>query len=92
MLRSCVLDFGESWSSYLPLIKFSYNNSYKASIQMALFGALYGRCCRSPIWWFKLGDIKLLAPYLVQEPMDKVWVIRERLLVAQSRQKAYVDH
>ena len=28
MLRACVLDFGGSWNKYLPLIEFSYNNSY----------------------------------------------------------------
>ena len=45
MLRSCVIDFGGSWDTYLPLIEFSYNNSYHASIQMAPFEALYGRKC-----------------------------------------------
>ena len=56
MLRSCVIDFGGSWDTHLPLIEFSYNNSYHASIKMAPFQALYGRKCRSPIRWHEVGD------------------------------------
>ncbi|KAK1415183.1 hypothetical protein QVD17_30955 [Tagetes erecta] len=51
MLRACALDFGKRWESHLPLIEFSYNNSYHTSIKMAPFEALYGRKCRSPICW-----------------------------------------
>nr|GEV81822.1 putative reverse transcriptase domain-containing protein [Tanacetum cinerariifolium] len=49
MLRACVIDFGNGWERHLPLIEFSYNNSYHASIKAASFEALYGRKCRSPI-------------------------------------------
>ena len=42
MLRACVIDFRGSWDSHLPLIEFSYNNSYHSSINMAPFEALYG--------------------------------------------------
>ncbi|GJW85116.1 putative reverse transcriptase domain-containing protein [Tanacetum coccineum] len=49
MLRACVIDFRKSWDRHLPLVKFSYNNSYHASIKAAPFKALYGRKCRSPI-------------------------------------------
>ncbi|KAJ0780941.1 putative nucleotidyltransferase, Ribonuclease H [Helianthus annuus] len=49
MLRASVIDFGGSWDSHLPLIEFSYNNSYHSSINMAPFEALYGRKCRSPV-------------------------------------------
>ena len=92
MLRACVLDFGGNWSHFLPLIEFSYNNSYQSSIQMAPFEALYGRRCRSPIGWFEIGEAKLLGPDLVQDSLEKVRIIKERLLAAQSRQKAYVDN
>ena len=51
MLRACVLDFQKSWVKYLPLIEFAYNNSYHATIGMAPYEALYGRKCRSPIYW-----------------------------------------
>ena len=49
MLRACVLDLKGSWEENLPLVEFAYNNSYQASIQMALYEALYGRPCRSPV-------------------------------------------
>ncbi|KAI3740651.1 hypothetical protein L2E82_31121 [Cichorium intybus] len=48
MLRSCVLDFGGNWDEHLPLVEFSYNNSYHSSIGMPPFEALYGRKCRTP--------------------------------------------
>nr|GEZ19291.1 putative reverse transcriptase domain-containing protein [Tanacetum cinerariifolium] len=43
ILRAYVLDFGKGWEKHLPLVEFSYNNSYHASIKAALFEALYGR-------------------------------------------------
>ncbi|GJS09559.1 putative reverse transcriptase domain-containing protein [Tanacetum coccineum] len=43
MLHSCVIDFGSSWDRHLPLVEFSYNNSYHASIKVAPYEALYGR-------------------------------------------------
>ncbi|GJT07912.1 putative reverse transcriptase domain-containing protein [Tanacetum coccineum] len=49
MLHACVIDFGNGWEEHLPLIEFSYNNSYHASIKAALFEALYGRNFRSPV-------------------------------------------
>ncbi|GJT07792.1 ribonuclease H-like domain-containing protein [Tanacetum coccineum] len=62
MLRSCVIDFGSSWDRHLPLVEFSYNNSYHASIKAAPYEALYGRKCRSPVCWSEmlnlLGAIK----------------------------------
>ncbi|GJV56756.1 putative reverse transcriptase domain-containing protein [Tanacetum coccineum] len=51
MLRACVIDFGNGWVKHLPLVKFSYNSSYHASIKAAPFEALYGRKCRSPVCW-----------------------------------------
>ncbi|GJV94782.1 putative reverse transcriptase domain-containing protein [Tanacetum coccineum] len=45
MLRLCVIDFGKGWERHLPLVEFSYNNSYHASIKAAPFEALYGRKC-----------------------------------------------
>nr|GEV94620.1 hypothetical protein [Tanacetum cinerariifolium] len=51
MLRACVIDIGNGWERHLPLVEFSYNNSYHASIKAAPFEALYGRKCRSPVCW-----------------------------------------
>ena len=59
MLRSCVMDFGGSWNKKLPLVEFSYNNSYQASLGMAPYEALYGRKCRSPVHWYEVGQSSL---------------------------------
>ncbi|GKG21685.1 putative reverse transcriptase domain-containing protein, partial [Tanacetum coccineum] len=61
MLRACVLDFGKGWDKHLPLVEFSYNNSYHTSIKAAPFEALYGCKCRSPICWLKLEIVSSLA-------------------------------
>ncbi|GKD65936.1 putative reverse transcriptase domain-containing protein [Tanacetum coccineum] len=59
MLRACVMDFRKGWDRHLPLVEFSYNNSYHTSIKAAPFEALYGRKCRSPICWAEVGDAQL---------------------------------
>ncbi|GKF75737.1 reverse transcriptase domain-containing protein, partial [Tanacetum coccineum] len=51
MMRACAIDFGKGWVNHLPLVEFSNNNSYHASIKAAPFEALYGRKCRSPVCW-----------------------------------------
>nr|GFD11148.1 reverse transcriptase domain-containing protein [Tanacetum cinerariifolium] len=61
MLRACAIDFGKGWVNHLPLVEFSYNNSYHATIKAAPFEALYGRKCRSPIFGPKyVGPFKVL--------------------------------
>ncbi|GJZ03863.1 reverse transcriptase domain-containing protein [Tanacetum coccineum] len=42
MLRACVLDFGKGWDKHLPLVEFSYNNSYHTSIKAAPFERCMG--------------------------------------------------
>ncbi|KAI3818361.1 hypothetical protein L1987_12166 [Smallanthus sonchifolius] len=91
MLRACVIDFGGNWNSHLPLIEFSYNNSYHTSINMAPFEALYGRKCRSPICWNEIGEAQITGPQLIQETTDKISLIRDNIRVARSRQKSYAD-
>nr|GEV83011.1 hypothetical protein [Tanacetum cinerariifolium] len=56
MLRACVLDFKGSWDVHLPLVEFSYNNSYHSSVRCAPFEALHGRKCRSLIMWAEVGE------------------------------------
>nr|GEW10912.1 reverse transcriptase domain-containing protein [Tanacetum cinerariifolium] len=60
MLRACAIYFGKDRVNHLPLVKFSYNNSYYASIKAAPFEALYGRKCRSPICWTEVGEAQIL--------------------------------
>ena len=91
MLRACVLDHKGSWEEHLPLVEFAYNNSYQASIQIAPFEALDGRPCRSPICWTKVGESPITSPDLIRDTSEKVSLIRQRLLTAQSRQKSYAD-
>ncbi|GKA73852.1 putative reverse transcriptase domain-containing protein [Tanacetum coccineum] len=92
MLKACVIDFGGSWDVYLPLAEFSYNNSYHTSIRCAPFETLYGRKCRSPVLWDKIGEGSLIGPELVQETTDKVVVIKEKLKAVRDRQKSYADN
>ncbi|GKB65463.1 putative reverse transcriptase domain-containing protein [Tanacetum coccineum] len=91
MLRAYVLDFGGSWDVHLPLVEFSYNNSYHASVRCASFETLYGRKCRSPIMWAKVGEGQLIGPELVQETTEKISQIKDRLKVVRDRQKSYAD-
>ncbi|GJV32674.1 putative reverse transcriptase domain-containing protein [Tanacetum coccineum] len=57
MLRACIIDFGKSWDNHLPLVKFSYNNSYHSSLKSSPFEALYGQKCRSPVCWSEVGNV-----------------------------------
>ena len=102
MLRACVLDFQGSWSKYLPLVEFAYNNSYQETIGMAPYEALYGRKCQSPIHWHEAGERKFMlkgikegdlhtGPDIVAETSEAIEKIRQRMQAAQSRQKSYAN-
>ncbi|GJU09218.1 putative reverse transcriptase domain-containing protein [Tanacetum coccineum] len=91
MLRACVIDFGNGWERHLPLIEFSYNNSYHASIKAAPFEALYGRKCRSLVCWAEVRDAQLTGPELIHETTKKIVQIKQRIQAAQDRQKSYTD-
>ena len=97
MLRACALDFKGSWCKFLPLAEFAYNNSYQATIGMAPYEALYGRRCRSPIYWHEAGEKKLAESELKEKTdffnktTEALKVIQQRIATAQSRQKSYAD-
>ncbi|GKD70331.1 putative reverse transcriptase domain-containing protein [Tanacetum coccineum] len=91
MLRARVIDFGKGWVKHLPLAEFSYNNSYHASIKAAPYEALYGQKCRSPVCWAEVGEAQLTGPELIQETMEKIFLIKQRMKAAQDRQKSYAD-
>ncbi|GJW50158.1 putative reverse transcriptase domain-containing protein [Tanacetum coccineum] len=91
MLRACVFDFEGSWDIHLPLVEFSYNNSYHSSVRCASFEALYGRKCRSPIMWAEVGEGQLIGPELVQETTEKISQIKDGLKAVHDRQKSYAD-
>ncbi|GKA43779.1 putative reverse transcriptase domain-containing protein [Tanacetum coccineum] len=79
MLRACTIDFGKCWVNHFPLVKFSYNNSYHASIKAAPFEALYSRKCCSPVCWAEVGQVQLTGPELVQETTEKIIQIKQRM-------------
>nr|GFB26032.1 putative reverse transcriptase domain-containing protein [Tanacetum cinerariifolium] len=85
MLHACAIDFGKGWVNHSPLVEFSYNNSYHASIKAAPFEALYGRKCRSPVCWTEV------SPELIQETTEKIVQIKQRMQAARDRQKSYPD-
>ncbi|GJZ06092.1 putative reverse transcriptase domain-containing protein [Tanacetum coccineum] len=91
MLRACVIDFGKGWVNHLPLVEFSYNNSYHASIKVAPFEALYGRKCRSLVCWAEVGEVQLTGPEIVQETTEKIIQIKQRIQAARDRQKSNAD-
>ncbi|GJX55441.1 putative reverse transcriptase domain-containing protein [Tanacetum coccineum] len=91
MLRACAIDFGKGWVNLLPLVEFSYNNSYHASIKAAPFEALYSRKCRSPVCWTEVGEAQILGPELIQETTEKIIQIKQRMQAARDRQKSYAD-
>ncbi|GJU84359.1 putative reverse transcriptase domain-containing protein [Tanacetum coccineum] len=91
MLRACVIDFRNGWVRHFPLVEFSYNNSYHASIKAVPFEALYGLKCRSPVCWAEVGQVQLTGLEMVQEITEKVIQIKQRMQAAHDRQKSYAD-
>ena len=72
-------------------MEFAYNNSFQATIGMAPFQALYGKCCRSPFSWDEIGKQRLMDPELVQFTNEAIQKIKARTPAAHSRQKSYAD-
>ncbi|GJX46103.1 putative reverse transcriptase domain-containing protein [Tanacetum coccineum] len=91
MLRACVIDFGKGWERHLPLVEFSYNNSYHASIKAVPFEALYGQKCRSPVCWAEVGDVQLTGPEIIHETTKKIVQIRQCLQAARDQQRSYAN-
>ncbi|KAA3485013.1 reverse transcriptase [Gossypium australe] len=78
-------EFEGNWEKYLPLVEFAYNNSFQSSIKMASYKALYGRKCRTPLYWIELSETDS------RETEEKVKVIRDYLKAASDRQKSYAN-
>nr|GEX66136.1 putative reverse transcriptase domain-containing protein [Tanacetum cinerariifolium] len=91
MLRAYVIDFGSSWDRHLPLVEFSYNNSYHANIKVAPYEALYERKCRSHVCWSEVRDSQLTSPELIRDTTEKIVLVKNRLVAACSRQNSYAD-
>jgi hypothetical protein len=91
MLRACALKYEKSWDKSLPYAEFSYNNSYQASIEMAPYEALYGRQCRTPLFWSQTRESKVFGLEVLKDAKKQVQMVHESLKVVQSRQKSYAD-
>ncbi|KAI3795059.1 hypothetical protein L1987_37703 [Smallanthus sonchifolius] len=91
MLRACIIDFGDSWDSHLPLAEFSYNNSHHTTIGMPPYKMLYGRRCRTPVFWGEIGQKELGSLEVVRETSERFGQIKARMKAAQDRQKSYAD-
>ncbi|KAI3821399.1 hypothetical protein L1987_08966 [Smallanthus sonchifolius] len=91
MLRACIIDFGGSWDSHLPLAEFSYNNSYHSTIGMPPFEMLYGRKCRTPVCWGEIGQRDFASLEVVKATSEKFDQIKARMKAAKDRQKSYTD-
>jgi hypothetical protein len=79
MLRACALQYERSWDKSLPYAEFSYNNSYQESLKMTPFEMLYGRRCRTPLFWNETGERKVFRPDILQEAEKQVHMVRENL-------------
>ncbi|GJX15677.1 hypothetical protein Tco_0216509 [Tanacetum coccineum] len=55
------------------------------------FEALYGRKCRSPVCWAKVGVVQLTGPEIIHETTEKIVQIRQRLQAARDRQRSYAN-
>jgi hypothetical protein len=71
VLRVCALQHGSSWDKSLPYAEFSYNDSYRASLKMLLFETLYGRKCRTPLYWIRVGEDNSLDLNLFKRQKNK---------------------
>ncbi|CAN6716985.1 unnamed protein product [Malus baccata var. baccata] len=78
MLRSSVLQFGDSWHDRLDLMEFAYNNSFHSSIGMSPFEALYGRACSTPLCWSEVGERVLKGSEIVDETTQNVQSVADR--------------
>jgi hypothetical protein len=72
MLRSCALKHGRGWDKSLTCAEFSYNNSYQTCLKMAPFKALYGRKCKTPLYWSQTGESPLFGPEIIKEAERQV--------------------
>ena len=92
MLRIYTLDFLGLWAEKVSLMEFTYNNSYHQSLDMFPFEALYGRKCRSPIFWHEAGERKFLGPEEVDAVSRDIEIIKSRLQASVDRQKKYTQN
>ncbi|GJR06018.1 putative reverse transcriptase domain-containing protein [Tanacetum coccineum] len=57
----------------------------------APFKALYGKKCHSRVCWAEVGEVQLTGLEIVQETIEKIIQIKQRIQAAHDRQKSYAD-
>jgi hypothetical protein len=80
-----------SWDKHLPLVEFSYNNSYQESQNLVPFEVLYGCRCRTLLNSIELGEKAIFGPDLIDEAEAIVHRIQENLKAVRSRQESYAN-
>jgi hypothetical protein len=84
MLRDYAQQYGRCWNRNLPYAEFS-EKKYEESMKMAPFQMLYGRRCRTPLFWNKTRERKVFEPEILQGVEIQVCMVRENLKIAPSR-------
>ncbi|WVZ58447.1 hypothetical protein U9M48_008722 [Paspalum notatum var. saurae] len=64
---------------------------YQASLKKSPFEALYGKRCRTPLFWNQTGEKQVFRPDIVQDGEQQLRIVQKNLRVAQSRQRSYAD-
>ncbi|WVZ89245.1 hypothetical protein U9M48_035671 [Paspalum notatum var. saurae] len=91
MLRACAIQYGTSWDKCMQYAEFFYNNSYQASLKKSPFEALYGKRCRTPLFWNQTGEKQVFGHDIIQDAEQQLRIVQENLRVAQSIQRSYAD-
>jgi hypothetical protein len=89
VLRACVLNYHDKWNKCLSLAEFSYGNSYKESLRMAPFEALFGHRCRKPLNWIEPGERMIFGLDLVTKAEEIVHRIQSNLIATKAQQESY---
>lgn len=79
LLRDCILEQRCSWDNYLPLIEFTYNNSFHSTIRMEPFEALYGKSYMTSLCWYESGESVVLGLEIIRQTIEKIKLIQENM-------------
>ncbi|RDX84811.1 Tf2-11, partial [Mucuna pruriens] len=90
ILRACMLEQQGSWDNLLPLLEFTYYNSYHSNIRMTPYEALYNQRCRTPLCWFVLSESLVLGSEVVQQTTKKIKLTQEKMKVTKVGRRAIV--
>ena len=85
MLRMYMMHQLRKWEEYLPLVEFTYNNSYQESLRMSPFEALYGQSGNTPISWSDPVIRVLIGPNMLADMEQEIHVIKKNLKAIRDR-------